>query len=909
MVRVGRRAGRPQILASDSAVAATAAFAVLPHHVVPNRGQITLGGILRMQPISHPPSAASHSHSRLSVSSETTVSAQPLANGTHDGYSTPGDAAPHSRRPGQYSKPLRRVPTPKTSRRIVNTAISSVLTDLNAPTSLLPTIPSLSTNAYLPSSISSLGTTFTSAGTLPRASMTSKSVAQRRSQAPPIVVSEVKKVVRGEFDEYLSEVGPAFERWQKESRLGREGTADLGVGVNGHGAPSVGLGIGADEGEDEEPMQRKVKEEEELPPLDGVPQIFFDPAFNLSNPRTFDLVTERIQLSPNPSPALSQGEQTTPASHAGPAFEPIPGLGPLTLADLATDQILQEKLSHYTAVIESHLVREIGLRSSSFFSALSNLQSLHQQGEDTLLKIAELQAALSPSEKGVGGAAKRGLEILRGQARRRGLEKIEESGRAVEEIWNGVEAVKDLVENGEWVGALEVSEQIETMYYGQGTADGEGQREEGPSAASSTLPGVVNIVLSSPSLEPSSTAPISALETRHARSSRLNLTRVKALDGVPKKLALLRAQVAKSLESELIGVLDHEMEAGVEDYMRLAVTGAWKGKSGENLSSASPLSPAALRTPVGLVSSPVLFEDADGGEAGADMVRERAKEKVRPVLRGLVRADGMDGAVAAWREIVLREVRAMVREVSGISLCGSYCVLIPLLSQHLPTSETPTVEEEDAFAQLAVRSVSRSSIDLGSISEKRLVFGPLVPFASIASDSCPRPSASRSPKNSVRCRMSPSVRLLGTPTSASSAASRSSTSIQKSSSSSRARAATRSAFAKRGDGSPTLTTKTSRRPQMDLPFQFPDQPTTHRDPFSPFLPPPSHSTHAPPSMTRSRPTSRTSSTPSPNWPTSASLRSSAFEPRYTPTSSSPSLSKSSTRPGRSSSSAKSSANG
>ncbi|BGP05907.1 hypothetical protein JCM10049v2_001726 [Rhodotorula toruloides] len=564
--------------------------------------------------------------------------------------------------------------------------ISTVLAEPQAPSSLLPALPTLpSASSYLPSQLSSLSTTFTSAGTLPRsATPGGKSVAQRRSQAPPIQVTELRKVQRTEFDAYLKEIGGEFERWQKESRLGRDGEADLGEegSVDVRHEDGVGLGIG---GEAESsrtpglpPAPRPKKAEEVLPSLDEVPQIFFDSSFTLSNPRTFDLVTERIQLSPHPSPDPSKppprlaSADSTPTLSAGSAFDSVPGLGPHTLNDLAADQVLQEKLSHYTAVIESHLVREIGLRSSSFFAALSNLQSLHQQGEDALSKIAELQAALSATEGGVGGTAKHGLQILRAQARRRGLERIEESVRAVEEVWSAVEGVKELVEHGEWDGALDVSEQIEDAYYS--------------SASSSTS---------------DKTASTSALSTRNgAKSSNrrpLNLTKLRALSSLPSKLSLLRAQIAKSLEGELTTVLEHEMDVAIDEHVKLAKEGKrWKGKQ-KAVETAAETNGRALQD-----VPEEDGEEADGRqdspEAGA---RERAVERVRPVMRALIRSDGMDSAVTAWRESVLREIRALVRE-------------------HLPTAETPTAEEEDQFAQAAIRSVSKQSIDLGTISEKSL---------------------------------------------------------------------------------------------------------------------------------------------------------------------------------------------
>ncbi|BGP22691.1 retrograde transporter [Rhodotorula toruloides] len=549
--------------------------------------------------------------------------------------------------------------------------ISTVLAEPQASSSLLPALPTLpSASSYLPSQLSSLSTTFTSAGTLPRsATPGGKSVAQRRSQAPPIQVTEFRKVQRTEFDAYLKEIGGEFERWLKESRLGRDGEVDLGDegSVDERVQNGGGLGIGEEAEASRTPRLppafRPKKAEEVLPSLDEVPQIFFDSSFTLSNPRTFDLVTERIQLSPYPSPDPSKppprlaSADSTPTPFTGLDFDSVPGLGPHTLNDLAADQVLQEKLSHYTAVIESHLVREIGLRSSSFFSALSNLQSLHQQGEDALSKIAELQTALSVTEGGVGGIAKHGLQILRAQARRRGLERIEESVRAVEEVWSAVEGVKELVEHGEWEGALDVSEQIEDAYY------------------------------SSTSFSSSDkTASVSALTTKNGSKSStrrsLNLTKLRALSSLPSKLSLFRAQIAKSLEGELITVLEHEMDVAVDEHVKLAKEGKrWKGKQ-RAVDLAGEANGRALEN--------VPEEDGDeaDGAGRQDSVeasaRERTVERVRPVMRALIRSDGMDSAVMGWRESVLREVRALVRE-------------------HLPTAETPTAEEEDQFAPAAIR--------------------------------------------------------------------------------------------------------------------------------------------------------------------------------------------------------------
>ncbi|GAA5910947.1 Vps54p [Sporobolomyces salmoneus] len=525
--------------------------------------------------------------------------------------------------------------------------ISHLLTDPSSSTAFLPSLPSLSQNSYLPTQLTSLGTTFTSSGTLPRSSTPgAKSVAQRRSQAPSLVQTELRKVNKEEFDGYLSEIQEKYENWVRESKALKEEAEGEEEASEEGGSSAREEGSMGSSPKKRKKRRNQIDELESLPQLNQVPSIFFDPQFNLSNPRTFDLVTERIQLTPSSSPSLTFSPRLASDLHDASLEDLVaPGLGPSTLNDLASDQQLQEKLSHFTAVIESHLVREIGLRSSSFFSALSNLQHLHQQGSSALSKIEELKLKLNDKEGGVTGTARHGLQILRLQARRRGLEKIEESVRAVEEVASALEGVKELVENGEWGDALEVAETIQDAY------------------ERSALP---------PSTTPSSSRTNSTMTTNQ-QPPPLNLTKLTALRSIPLKLSLIRAQIAKSLEGELISVLEHEMDLGIE-------AGINRGRRKK------------------LKSSEEISEENEDGRDEAERIRERT----RPVVKALVRSEGMDSAIQAWRESVLREIRAMVRE-------------------HLPTSEGGgEQEEEDPFATAAIRSVSKQSIDLGTISDKSL---------------------------------------------------------------------------------------------------------------------------------------------------------------------------------------------
>lgn len=60
----------------------------------------------------------------------------------------------------------------------------------------------------------------------------------------------------------------------------------------------------------------------------------------------------------------------------------------------AENVALQEKLSHYLDVVELHLVREISLRSSSFFEAQGQLQDLNAKIVEGCARILQLKETI-----------------------------------------------------------------------------------------------------------------------------------------------------------------------------------------------------------------------------------------------------------------------------------------------------------------------------------------------------------------------------------------------------------------------------------------------------------------------------------------------------------------------------------
>ena len=116
------------------------------------------------------------------------------------------------------------------------------------------------------------------------------------------------------------------------------------------------------------------------PPLHNVPGIYFDEEFSLGNPRVFSTVVEYLDLKSNNSDSFT------------------------------SQRILQEKLSHYLDIVEIHLMKEISIKSSGFFSALQNLQILQQETKSCIQRISELQDKLKDLSQ---NQVKKGLEIVK----------------------------------------------------------------------------------------------------------------------------------------------------------------------------------------------------------------------------------------------------------------------------------------------------------------------------------------------------------------------------------------------------------------------------------------------------------------------------------------------------------------
>lgn len=404
---------------------------------------------------------------------------------------------------------------------------------------------------------------------------------------PPAPRVELPRVRRKDFNSYLSAIEPEWGAFQRNTEFGRAGSAQLEESS-------------MSDSFNETDSQRTPLPPKSLPPLSSVPEIFFKPAFDLGNPRTFDAVAEVPLASTSSSSHPSASLPTSPMTPHDPST-------------LAHTLPLLEKLSHHADTIEQHLVHEIACRATPFFAALSNLQDLQEESARCLKRVQGLRAQLGHvSEHG----ARRGLRGVQREVRLAHLREVQSVVRAVSGVIETVGIVRGLVDDGHWGEALDGVDDLQAMW-------------DGPSA-----PGPVSPLAPSPPSELPSVAeedeplddgeegvesgedmPLSAgLELE------IPLSRLKAFAALPSQLQTLTREITSSLTSDLVATLK------VDLLERINVT--------------------------------------DPSSSDQTDVRDR----LRPLIQGLVRTRNLKEGIAEWRGVVLGEVQGLVHQVFLLSL-------------------------------------------------------------------------------------------------------------------------------------------------------------------------------------------------------------------------------------------------
>lgn len=323
-------------------------------------------------------------------------------------------------------------------------------------------------------------------------------------------------------------------------------------------------------------------------PLSTIPNVYFEQDFHLENPRTFDIVSERSEIV-RPPPGTN-GSVGTPGYTGRKA--------------LATNAILQEKLSWYMDTVEIHLISSISTGSTSFFAALGSLRELHSEAAESVNKIKSLRRDLTKLDQDM---AVGGLEIVSMRRRRENLRKL---GDAVEQLREVVEAVakcEEQVDNGDVESALAGLAHVQRLIAGETGSQSTFDDSKG---------------------------------TSQQRRRLVNLRGIKALEGADNDIGMLRRRIGKGFETRFIEALLGDLRKHV-DHVPLGTTfQRWDKASRRNRghhARVPSVFPAYLQ------------------------LDESLRSKLKSSLDGLARSDSVMPATVAYRDGVLREIKSLIR--------------------------------------------------------------------------------------------------------------------------------------------------------------------------------------------------------------------------------------------------------
>lgn len=423
---------------------------------------------------------------------------------------------------------------------------------------------------------------------------------------PPVTLTNIPTIDPSEFKPYLTQVGALYDALQRAKENEEDGTQLLRKGSKADDfadlldperlssrGPSLSrqTSLASLASSIETPSMRRRssggtgRRTVHAPtPLSTIPNVYFDEDFHLENPRTFDVVSERSEVV-RPTPGSPDERRGSNGNAVGPRKA------------LATNAILQEKLSWYMDTIEVHLISSISSASTSFFAALGSLRELHSEAADSVERIKALRKELEAldQEMAVGG-----LNIVNKKRRRENLKQLSDVVQQLKQIIEAVASCESLADSGEVEKALDGIDALEKLIAGE---------------------------------ETTSDAKPSSIQLRDLRGAT-------ALQGVTNDLDTLRFRIGKTYETRFLNALLGDLRHHVESVSTPDTLQRWSNASNRSRGGHN-------REPS---VHPTYLAMSD------DFRSELLKN-----LSGLHRARHTAPATTAYRESVLREVRNIIR--------------------------------------------------------------------------------------------------------------------------------------------------------------------------------------------------------------------------------------------------------
>jgi vacuolar protein sorting-associated protein 54 len=423
---------------------------------------------------------------------------------------------------------------------------------------------------------------------------------------PPVTLPHIPHVDPSAFNPYLTQVGnlyEAFHRAKAEAAEFAQPQRRVSVKEDGPdsltsspaGTPNL---AGAPFGSDTtpKPKRRTSSTKRPLPaitPLSTIPNIYFDENFHIENPRTFDVVSERSEV-------VRPVRTTSTDDHGVPD---VPQ--PTGRKALATNAILQEKLSWYMDTVEVHLISAISTASTSFFAALGSLRELQTEAADSVARIKELREDLRrlDEQMAIGG-----LKVVDMKKRRENLRRLTDSVDQLQAVIMGLSYCDEAVVEGNLETAMTRIEMVERLITG--------------------------------TLDTTDTQGTSWFKTR-LPPQLIDLRPLRALDDVFESITELKFRIGRGFEAHFVDVLLTDLREHVKRVPNQETLERWVAASQKGRNSNQKLKttlPAYMSTDNNL------------------------RAELRASLYGLSAAQFTNQASATFREAVLKEMKIIIRK-------------------------------------------------------------------------------------------------------------------------------------------------------------------------------------------------------------------------------------------------------
>lgn len=433
---------------------------------------------------------------------------------------------------------------------------------------------------------------------------------------PPVTLTNVPHIEPSAFNSYLSQVGNLYEAFQRAKAEAEAESAQpvrraskrdetpeslersLHTGSpagtpNLSGAPFPPSGS-------PKPKRRSSGSKRALPtvtPLSTIPTVYFDENFHLENPRTFDIVSERSEVV---RPVRTQSVDDVNIANGA-----LDAPQPTGRKALATNAILQEKLSWYMDTVEVHLISAISTASTSFFAALGSLRELQTEASESVSRIKGLRDDLRrlDEQMAVGG-----LKVVEMKRRRENLRKLTDAVDQLQAVIAGLSHCDEIVNKGDLEVAMTRLEAIERLITGA-------------------------LDTSDPTINP-------WLDTR-LPPHLVDLRSLRALDGVFEGIHQLKFRVGRGFETRFLETLLTDLREHVNRVPSHDTLGRWVAASQKARGThqrGKSIMPAYLTT------------------------GDRFRSELRASLYGLSGAQFTNQASTTFREAAVKEMKVIVRK-------------------------------------------------------------------------------------------------------------------------------------------------------------------------------------------------------------------------------------------------------